>query len=248
MNLKPLLTVLSLAFVVVSSAQNSAHDFTPDDCSGVPHHLFSELDANYAVVLDMVMMNCPDCAPATVAIAQDVIPNTIDPSRVKFYSIGFDDMITCPEITAWATDGGVDHPVFAGMTAQTDYYGGMGMPTIVVLGGGAAHTVYYHHLGYAVGLNGIIADAIDQALSEANGVQEVGSKGISVSPDPAIDLLTIAGTNWTNAQVVDVQGRILLERPVIGGRLDVSSLYTGVYVMRLTDASGGTGIARFEKQ
>lgn len=244
---RTLLATTALVLIAAASAQTVGLDFTANDCTGASHHLFSDLDAGNAVVLDFVMMNCPDCAPATVAIAQDVIPNTIDPARVIFYSIGFDDIITCPEITSWATAGGVTHPVFAGMSDQTAYYGGMGMPTIVVLGGGTSHGVYYQHLGYVVGLNGIITTAIDLALTEASGVEEHGAHAITFGPNPVAEVLNFTG-NYMAAMVTDLQGRVVLRRAGLqGNTLDVSTLPAGQYMVELTAPDKSRVVGRFEK-
>lgn len=247
MSPKFLLMVCSIPLLTQAMAQTTALDFTADDCAGASHHLFSDLDAGNAVVLDFVMMNCPDCAPATVAIANDVIPNTIDPGRVKFYSIGFDDVITCPEITSWATAGGVTHPVFAGMSDQTAYYGGMGMPTIVVLGGGSTHGVYYQHLGYVVGLNGIITNAIDLALLAAIGMEEKGAPTVSWGPNPVETLIHLSGT-YRAVKVMDMQGRVVLTQSrILGNTLDVGSLPAGQYTMELTAGDMTAYVGRFVK-
>lgn len=245
---RSLFCVVSIALGTVATiAQTTALDFSASDCYGTPHQLFDDLDAGNAVVLDFVMMNCPDCAPATAAIASQVIPNTIDPARVIFYSIGFDDIITCPEITGWASGGGVVHPVFAGMSDQTAYYGGMGMPTIVVLGGGSTHSVYYVHLGYAPGLIGIITNAINLALLDASGVAENGNVVIDFGPNPVTDVLNL-GSSYYAAKVMDLQGRtVLLYAGDSVHSLSVVSLPAGHYFLELTRPNGSRGIGRFEK-
>ncbi len=246
-DVKTLHTALFIALGTATSAQTVGLDFTADDCGGASHHLFSDLDAGYAVVLDFVMMNCPDCAPATVAIAQDVIPNTTDPARVKFYSIGFDDMITCPEITSWATDGGITHPLFAGMSDQTAYYGGMGMPTIVVLGGGSTHGVYYQHLGYMPGLNGIITSAINLALAEAIGLEENAARAITLGPNPVMSTLVLNGS-YVAATVTDMQGRVVIRATdASSNSLDVGTLPSGPYIVELIAADKSHAVGRFEK-
>lgn len=245
--LRTLFAISTVSLITVASAQTTALDFTADDCAGASHHLFSELDSGNAVVLDFVMMNCPDRAPATVAIAVDVISNTIDPARVKFYSIGFDDIITCPQITTWANAGGVPHPVFAGMSDQTAYYGGMGMPTIVVIGGGSTHGVYYQHLGYVAGLNGIITNAIDQALLDAIGVREFEGHTMTFGPNPVVSTLNVNG-KYMSAQVTDLQGRVVTRHADLqGNTFDVSDLPAGQYMVELTAPDRTRTVGRFEK-
>jgi hypothetical protein len=241
---------LSLALLTATGlqAQTTAMDFTANDCDGMSHTLFSELDAGYCVVIDLVMMNCPSCGPATVAIHNNVLPNVSDPTRVKFYSIGYTNSITCAQMTSWRDALPLSHPVFAGMSAMTTYYGGMGMPTVIVLGGGSAHHVYYNHLGYSAGQNASITTAINSALNDANGLQELNATQVSISPNPTTDALTISGGNWTNARVLDLQGREMIGTKLNGTKLDVAMLQGGAYILYLSNANGASGIARFEKR
>ncbi|MEO8590714.1 MAG: T9SS type A sorting domain-containing protein [Flavobacteriales bacterium] len=247
--MKQTFTLLAaLALATGLQAQTTALDFTANDCDGVSHHLFADLEAGNCVVIDLVMMGCPSCGPATQGISTNVIPNSSDPSRVKFYSIGYTNSVTCSQILSWRTGLGLTHPVFAGMSAQTTYYGGMGMPTVIVLGGGYAHGVYYNELGYSASNNAAIIQAINDALADANGVQELNTANVGVSPNPATDVLTVSGANWTNATVLDLQGREVLKARIGAGKLEIATLPAGVYVVRLTDATGAKGMARFEKR
>ena len=236
--------ICALALSGGASAQSTALDFTANDCDGVEHTLFSELEAGNAVIIDLVMMGCQPCVTASNGIIGNVIPNTSDPSRVKFYSIGYTNSISCTQMNNWKNTNGFTHPVFAGMSAQTTYYGGMGMPTIVVLGG-ADHHVFYAELGYSSGDDNALITALDGALA-ATGIDQVTAAQVTIGPNPATDVLTITGGNWTRACVLDLQGREMLTSQLTSDKLDVSMLQAGAYVLRLTDASGAVGIARFE--
>lgn len=240
---------LSAALLAASglSAQTTALDFTANDCDGVSHTLFTDLDQGYCVVIDLVMMGCPSCGPATLAIHDNVIPNVSDPSRVKFYSIGYTNAITCSQITAWRDALPLSHPVFAGMSAQTTYYGGMGMPTVIVLGGGASHGVYYNHLGYSASQATPMITAINSALADANGVEENGARRITLGPNPVTSTLNL-NDSYVNAKVMDMQGRVVLNTAVVGGALEVSTLPAGTYNLELTAADKSRAIGRFVKQ
>lgn len=239
---------LSLALLAATGmqAQTTALDFTANDCAGTSHNLFSELNAGYCVVIDLVMMGCPSCIPATDAIANDVVPNTSDPSMVKFYSIGYTNSITCTQMNSWASTNGFTHPVFAGMSAQTTYYGGMGMPTVVVLGGGFDHTVYYNELGHSASDNPAIIAAINDALAAANGIEEGAARTIALGPNPTTNTLNV-GSTYVSAKVMDVQGRAVMNTAVVGGTLDVSALPTGTYNVELTAADKSRAVGRFVK-
>ena len=74
MNMKQLSTLLLLAGGFTGTqAQTTALDFTANDCAGMSHTLFSDLDAGNAVVIDLVMMGCPSCGPATQSISANVL-------------------------------------------------------------------------------------------------------------------------------------------------------------------------------
>lgn len=240
---------LSLALLAATGlrAQTTAMDFTANDCDGVSHTLFSDLDQGYCVVIDLVMMGCPSCGPATLAIHDNVIPNVSDPSRVKFYSIGYTNSITCAQITSWRDALPLSHPVFAGMSSMTTYYGGMGMPTVIVLGGGANHGVYYNELGHSASDDPTIIAAINSALQGAIGVEEIGAHTITLGPNPVASILNLNGS-YTSAKVIDAQGRIVLNTTPNGTSLDVSTLAAGQYTLELIATDKSRAIGRFMKQ
>lgn len=245
--MKHLYLALALLAATGSRAQTTALDFTANDCAGTSHTLFSDLDAGYCVVIDLVMMGCPSCIPATHAIVDDVIPNTSNPAMVKFYTIGYTNAITCGQINTWASDNGFTHPVFAGMSAQTTYYGGMGMPTVIVLGGGSAHGVYYNELGHSASDNPAIIAAINSALADAVGIEEDGARAITLGPNPVASTLNLNGS-YTSAKVIDAQGRIVLNTAPNGTSLDVSTLASGQYTLELIATDKSRAIGRFMKQ
>lgn len=240
---------LSIALLAATGmqAQTTALDFTADDCDGMSHNLFSDLDAGYCVVIDLVMMGCPSCGPATLQIANNVIPNTTNPSMVKFYSIGYTNSITCSQITSWRNALPLSHPVFAGMSAQTTYYGGMGMPTVIVLGGGSAHTVYYNELGHSASDNPTVIAAINDALAAVNGIEEGSTRTVTLGPNPTTNTLNVGGT-FVAAKVTDAQGRVVMNTGIVGGTLDVSTLPVGTYSVEMMAADKSRAVGRFVKQ
>lgn len=228
-------------------AQTTALDFTANDCDGTAHHLFADLEAGNAVIIDLVMMGCQPCVTASHGITDNVIPNTSDPSRVKFYSIGYTNSINCTQIGAWKTTNGFMHPVFAGMSAQTTYYGGMGMPTIVILGG-ADHGVFHTQQGYAASDNATLIQEINDALASQVGIAESTLPEVMLTPNPATDRLSLTDKRWIRASINDVQGRMVWSGTIVASTIEVGALPAGIYVVNVTDASGAQGTARFEKQ
>lgn len=249
MNRKLLVLGLGLLSLVTLRAQTTGLDFTATDCDGVPHHLFAELDAGNVVVMDLVMMACTGCIVATQALSTQVVPTCSDPSRVRFYSIGYEDPITCDQILAWRTEHGWDHPVFAGMAEQAAYYGGMGMPTIIVLG--PDHAVYYLQLGFAASDKPIILDAINAALEAEVGVNEatITADQLVVSPDPVLVGLTLTGGEM-HVRILDMRGRSVRQERIASGLrwLPVADLAPGAYVLVTTDSEGVRRSGRFIKQ
>ncbi len=241
-----LLTFLC-ALCLGAQAQTTALNFTADDCEGLSHDLFTELEAGDVVILEMVMMGCQPCVTAGHSITDNVLPNVSEPTRVKLYSIGFTNGINCTQMLDWKNTNGFAHTVFAGMSAQTTHYGGMGMPTIAVVGGNA-HTVYYSNIGHSAGENPAILAAIEAALAGGVGIAEAASTTVTIHPNPVVDVLNFELAAWTHARVVDVQGREVMNEKLITGKLDVLALQPGMYVLQLSNGTTSMATARFEKK
>lgn len=246
--MRTLTTLFSLSALLTLHAQTTALNFNEADCGGTYHDLFAELDAGNAVILELVMMGCQPCVDAAHSITDNVLPNVSDPSRVKYYSIGYTNSINCTQIEAWQANNGFTHQVFAGMSAQTTYYGGMGMPTIVVLGGGSSHGVYYSEQGHSDNDNAAIIEAINAGMAAANSVPEQQAPVAGASPNPAQDVLTITGGSWERMRVLDAQGKEVATLRVQSGRADISALPNGAYVAVLTGAAVQQTTVRFEKR
>ena len=241
-----LLTAFALATGL--QAQTTALDFTADDCAGTNHNLFTELDAGDVVILEMVMMGCQPCVTAANSLKNAVLPNVSDPNRVKLYSIGFTNSINCTQMNDWKTTNSFTHTVFAGMSAQTTHYGGMGMPTIAVVGGGSAHTVLYNEQGHSASDNPAILAAIEAGLAASVGIDEANVSAVNIHPNPVVDVLHFDLAEWTQARILDLQGRKVLSAPLVAGKLDVSLLQPGLFVLQLSTTTGSLGTARFEKK
>ena len=238
------LLVLSLAYSAQS--QDIAMDFTQNDCEGNPHQLFSEHDAGTVVVLEFVMLNCAPCIVGTNAL--ESILETYEnshPGRVHVYSFGFLNSYTCEQISAWKNDNGYNHPVFNNGEVQVDYYGGMGMPTIVVTGTNT-HKVFYKSIGYVPSMDKDIKAAIDSALIyNPTGISEkIGSDRFKVFPTVIDNQITVyADASLAGSQIVlfDAFGRELMKSLIPeSGRttLTASGLASGIYFIRLMNKEG----------
>jgi hypothetical protein len=237
---------LTALFSLPVLGQETAIDFTQDDCEGSPHHLFSELDAGNVIVLEYVMLNCAPCINGTTGLEKimDSYANS-HPGRVHLYSFGFLNSYTCEQILAWKTDNSFTQNVFNNGEDQVDYYGGMGMPTIVVVGTNT-HKVFYKSIGYTPAIDDDLEAAIDSALLyNPSGITE------TIAPDK-YNIYPTAFTNGFNLEtspelagsrflVFDVLGNqvLSLEVPEDGHLYVGAVLFSkGMYFARLNSQKG----------
>lgn len=251
---------LALALYCSSGAQTTAADFVKNDCAGASHHLFAELDSGYVVLMDFVMFNCLPCTTATDALKNIHAQfEASHPGKVRFYSMGFLNYMSCPMMNAWKTEFNYTHTVFAGESSQVNYYGGMGMPTIVVLGGLASHKVYYNHQGYSTAENTPIVNAISQAISESTttGTQQAPAGDLfQVAPNPFGDILqlNLQTTEATQVVLTGPDGREVLRQAIAPGQkklvltLPASQLPAGFYFVYLLDENRPLAVRKVVKQ
>lgn len=75
-------------------------------------------------------------------------------------------------------------------------------------------------------------ETIPLTVSGPNGVQELSRSNLSIYPQPARDRIYFSAEDMVRkVYIYDVQGRAILETPVIGTSLDVSTLENGNYIM-----------------
>lgn len=235
-----ILTALS-----VNHAQTTAYNFQGDDCNGNPVNLFSDLDAGKAVVLFYYMPNCGTCPPPAQNIqAMATKINNVCPDLVKGYVYPFQNSTTCAYSASWVTDNGLSMytPMDSG-AYQVAYYGGFGMPTVVLLGG-ANHDVLWSTQNFVDADTTTMRDLI---LGMAClGVDENTSNITSMKsfPNPASKDLTIEyflkSEEDLTIQLVDMTGKVILKRPSIHGKsglntifFDLNGIENGSYVMQI---------------
>jgi hypothetical protein len=87
------------------------------------------------------------------------------------------------------------------------------------------------------------ADTFNLALSFSNGLNELGSQGIQVYPNPASSTITftLSANSIGNKpyRIENVLGQVLLRGEYLGRetRVDVSSLTDGIYYLKLDQYS-----------
>ena len=231
-----------------SFAQTTAMDFTKDDCStGVTHTLFADLDSGYTIIqaFDMIP-NCSLCITAAteLQIIRDNYQQS-NPGMVRWYTTGYLNSYSCSGMTSWASNNGFTPDAeFDQGADEVAYYGGMGMPTIVVLGG-TDHHVYYKHLGYATSQIDDIEAAIDASISAALSAPVMQSQTVALNtfPNPAKDnftiQLTLSQPSSLTLEIVSLSGQTV--QPIFNGNAAGAftksvgtALASGMYILKTT--------------
>lgn len=111
---------------------------------------------------------------------------------------------------------------------------------IVNLADYAGQTVYIafrHHNctdKYALAVDKI---RVGVAGTENEGIDNAATIDINIYPNPASEVINIAAEGVRLVEMLDVNGRVVLESR-IGGAIDLSSLASGVYMVRVTTDAG----------
>jgi hypothetical protein len=235
-----------LLFIPAASfAQTVAQDWTKTDCAGKTHSLFPDLDNGKVVLLQFDMMNCIYCTKAaynTDQIYKDY--QASHPGKVLMYSMGYDNNTTCSLMNDWVNANKFSFSIIEKCPDDVAYYGGMGMPTIVILGG-RDHAVFYNKQGYTTSDNTNIKAAIDAALLKA-GTNDAGPvfSGLKLYPNPSSQTTTLQYTLNTRApvtiEVFDLMGQkslsLINENQLPGPQqveINTSLLNNGMYFVRI---------------
>ena len=238
-------TILVFAFTL-SKAQTTAMDFNRMDCNGNMQHLFADLDAGNAVIIEFFMQNCGACPIAgqkLEALKSDLLAQF--PGKVKSYAIGYNNTYSCSSNANWVTNNGFTSiPMDSGAT-QVAYYGGMGMPTVVILGGGTSHLVLGSpYLGLSTSDTTTIGNDIRTFLG-TSAINETAFTSFNLFPNPANEMLTLSfdmkESGNLNIEVFDMLGKkveVLMDENISAGKFkhsfSTASLAAGNYVLQLS--------------
>lgn len=256
-NLLSLITLLLILITSLCKAQETAIDFDAADCDGQQHHLFTELDEGKVIIVEFVMLNCSPCIVATKDLTSLIHPyEETHPGRVKIYSFGFLDNYKCDGMRAWRTSGSFTHPVFVKGANQVEYYGGMGMPSFVVVGTNN-HNVFFKSInGYNQSMEVEIKAAIDSALlySPLGIGEKIDAKQFSIYPTVFTDQFNISTNNVPEscmAVVYDITGKKQSSHLISNNGITVidgSNLPNGILIIRLESNAGISQGYRIIKQ
>lgn len=185
---RTLLLLLCFVFVAtgtyaqyVMEEKDHVHDYTfpksdvyntlrwskKDLFKGREYDLYNQMDSGFVIVHEYVMMSCRPCITAGKGLEKIVNSlRKLHPGRIRYFQTVFEDETDAATMKKWVKDNGfTPDAVFIKGAKEVEFYGGMGMPTILVLGGGKRHKGYYKRLGYSPRDNGVIIKAVRRALN-----------------------------------------------------------------------------------
>lgn len=245
---KILLTLIAFAFLTpVLQAQMTAMNFNRNDCDGNPQHLFADLNSGKAVIIEYFMTSCAPC-PAAGQKLESMKANLLQqyPGMVKSYAIAFNNTYSCTTVKNWVTSNGFTSiPMDSGAT-QVAYYGGMGMPTIIIAAGANHQLLGSPYIGFNTSDTTQMAANIRSFLGSQVGLKERGNQlgALNIFPNPSSSEVNISFSVYestvVSVDVVDLTGRIvarLLHEDVPAGRFSryfgVDALPAGFYSLRI---------------
>lgn len=241
------LALTSLFTSQITKAQTTAMDFTIVDCNGGgPHNLYSDLDAGNAVIIEFFMNSCGSCITAGQKL-EAMKANLLSqyPGKIKSYAFGYTNSYSCTTVKNWVNNNGFTSIPSDSGAAQVAYYGGMGMPTIVILGGANHAVLGSPYIGFTTSDTTTMANDI-RALFNSVGVKENDQiiSDLNVYPNPANTEFkvstTISVATHLVIDVLDITGRVVLkavDEHIEAGSytktVNTSDLTVGNYVIRI---------------
>ncbi len=236
-----LITAIALAAFV--NAQTTAMDFTQNDCNGNSVNLFELLDQGHVVILEFFMDNCSPCINAGNALEPVfVAQEAAHPGMVHWFHFAFNNTYTCEVVSAWVAEHGFPSTPFTSGASQVSYYGGFGMPTVVVVGG-ADHDILFTAIGWSSGEQNDVNDAIETFFGP-DAVQEEVTSSVAFSASymaatQNIQLdMNMQTASQVEIEVFTVDGQLALQSEkleVATGEsthtLNAAQLPTGIYIV-----------------
>jgi hypothetical protein len=224
-------------------------DFSIIDCNGNPHHLFSDLDAGKVVIMEYFMTSCAGCVIAGDALEPMKAALLAKfPGKIKSYDFAFNNTYNCATVNNWVTTNGYSAVPSDSGAYQVAYYGGMGMPTIVIAAGvGSDHKLLLDpYVGFDNNDTIAMANAIRSFLT-GSGIVE------SLNPFNAVDVFPVPSNNQLNlaidlksksnvrVELIDFTGRLvttLVNENILQGKtnkvFDTNNYAEGNYILKIS--------------
>ena len=149
-----------------SDVYNSTPWIKTNILTNKPTNLYATLDSGFVIIQEYVMMDCRPCITAGKGLETIITSmQKLYPGRIRLYQTVYENETDAKTMKKWIKENGFKpDAAFIEGKKEVEFYGGMGMPTILVLGGGMRHKGYYKRLGYSPRENGVIIKAIRRAL------------------------------------------------------------------------------------
>ncbi|MGE0568426.1 MAG: T9SS type A sorting domain-containing protein [Bacteroidia bacterium] len=246
-----LITVFLNPFFLKS--QTTALDFTVMACDNTgPHHLFSDLDNGKVAIIEYFMTNCSPCISAgqtLEAMKSNLIAQF--PGKIKSYAFGFTNSYSCSTILSWCSTNSITSiPVDSG-AYQVAYYGGMGMPTIVIAAGSNHQILGSPYVGFFTSDTTQMATNIRNFFNAQVGVKENKNNIIKLNiyPNPSngnfILNIELPEKSVITGSVLDITGNKVkqlkfdnTDGKIINQKLDLSDLKKGLYLISISTDFG----------
>ncbi len=241
--LKFLFSLLAVGFIAFPklNSQTTAIDWTKTDCNSNQTHLFEKLDNGQVVIQVFVHMGCIPCIIGSTYMSQIYDEFQIShPQRVLLYYMSYDNIATCQEMTDWGNTNILPSPKIVNCESEVNYYGGMGMPTIAIVGN-PTHGVYYKRLGFSSSEMPVMRAAIQTALSEVGNKPNLNpnSKKPTYYHDPVNRILHVTvPLEPVSIQLFNLEGRSILKREIDWGQkpnskveIETDAIMSGVYLL-----------------
>lgn len=232
----------------VNAQVTTAQDFTMSDCASNTQNLYTHLNNEEVVIMEF-FMTCGSCLTAGQRItAMMPAMNAEHPGMVNFWALAYTNSYTCSTVNNWITTNSITAVPFDSGAAQVAYYGGFGMPTVVVVAGSQHQVIYNSNTDGAPGDTAAIHAAIDNFFATMGVENSASNVKVSLYPNPTSNILNVDITMLTesmvNIQMVDLTGKVVKEisnsvLPLGSSsmQLETSDLSNGIYFLRVN--SGG---------
>lgn len=246
--MKTTILILISFFVAINTVHSqNALPLTGPDCNGYTHDLISDLDSGKAVVVFFFMNNCGSCPPPAAAIqAMSNEVMTMYPNSMSGYAMPFNNSTTCQATSNWVSNNNLTfYAPYDSGAAQVAYYGGFGMPTIVLLGY-SDHRVMFSTLNWIMGDTAIMKDSVIAMLEYIpDGVSaRENDQPFRISPNPANVLFsaTTAENIETGSElsVFSITGELIYrdEEYQPAEFIWVNHWNSGIYFVRIETSEG----------
>lgn len=251
------IAIILLLFGNKVIAQTTAMNFNRKDCNGNNHHLFELLDSGNVVILEFFMQNCNPCIVAGGKLESMKAKLLAKfPGKIKAFAIGYNNSYSCSSNSNWVSSNGFTSVAMDSGSAQVAYYGGMGMPTIVVLGGGTQHLILGSpYIGFSTNdTSQMVKDIMKSFQTTGIKLEKTIISGFNLYPNPLNNELNlkfdVSEQTQIRIDITDITGKSILtwmNETVVSGpferTFDSSVLPEGYFVINVS-----TGGVKFHYQ